>query len=110
MSVTERKDFYERHHLVPAGALTRTNISSQPMACRQQVSLYWHSVIRGPSAHPIASLVNLRHSSYQGLSQNLETGCLKLAIAKFLGIQIFKGEHNILIFLPYTCTCIHLSK
>ena len=26
-----------------------------------------------------------------GLSQDLETGCLKLAIVNFLGIQIFKG-------------------
>ena len=27
----------------------------------------------------------------QGLSQDLETGCLKLAIVKSLGVQIFKG-------------------
>ena len=27
----------------------------------------------------------------QCLSQDLETGCLKLAVIKFLGIQIFKG-------------------
>ena len=33
-------------------------------------------------------------------SQNLETGCLKLAIAKFWGVQNFKGDHNILIFQP----------
>ena len=31
----------------------------------------------------------------QGLSQDLETGCPKLAIVKFLGFQIFKGDHNI---------------
>ena len=36
----------------------------------------------------------------QGLSQDLETGWLKLAIVKFLGIQIFKGDHNILGFHP----------
>ena len=35
--------------------------------------------------------------SGQGLSQDLETGCQKLAIVKFLGVQIFKGDHNILI-------------
>ena len=34
----------------------------------------------------------------QCLSQDLETGCLKLAVVKFLGVQIFKGDHNILIF------------
>ena len=36
----------------------------------------------------------------QGLSQDLESGCLKLAVVKFLGVQIFKGDHNILIFQP----------
>ena len=34
----------------------------------------------------------------QGLSQNLETGGLKLAIVKSLGVQSFKGDHNILKF------------
>ena len=36
----------------------------------------------------------------QGLSQDLESGCLKLAIVKYLGVQIFKGDHKILIFQP----------
>ena len=45
---------------------------------------------------------------YQGLSQDLETGCLKLAIVKFWGVQIFKGDHNILRFQPLTC--MNLSK
>ena len=36
----------------------------------------------------------------QCLSQDLETGCLKLAVVKSLGVQIFKGYHNILIFQP----------
>ena len=36
----------------------------------------------------------------QGLSQDLETGCLKLAVVNFLGVQFFKGNHNILIFQP----------
>ena len=36
----------------------------------------------------------------QCLSQDLETGCLKLAVVKFLGIQIFKRDHNIFIFQP----------
>ena len=34
----------------------------------------------------------------QGLSQDLQTGCPKLAIGKYLGIQIFKGDHNKLRF------------
>ena len=36
----------------------------------------------------------------QCLSQDLETGCLKLAVVNILGVQIFKGDHNILIFQP----------
>ena len=36
--------------------------------------------------------------SGQGLSKDLETGCPKLAIVKFLGEQIFKGDHNTLRF------------
>ena len=36
----------------------------------------------------------------QCLSQDLKTGCLKLAIVKILanGCPIFKGDHNIFIF------------
>ena len=37
---------------------------------------------------------------FQCLSQDLETGCLKLEVVKFLGVQIFKVDHNILIFQP----------
>ena len=36
----------------------------------------------------------------QCLTQDLETGCLKLAFVKFWGVHIFKGDHNILIFQP----------
>ena len=43
---------------------------------------------------------NQDSSLNQCLSQDLETGCLKLAVVKFLGVQIFKGDHNILIFQP----------
>ena len=32
-----------------------------------------------------------------GLSQDLETGCPKLTIVKFLGVLFFKGGHAILI-------------
>ena len=34
----------------------------------------------------------------QCLSQDLETECLNLAVVKFMGVQIFKGDQNILIF------------
>ena len=36
----------------------------------------------------------------QSLSQDLETGCLKSAVVKFLAVQIFKGDHNIPILQP----------
>ena len=41
-----------------------------------------------------------RTGTGQGLSQDLGTGCPKLAIVKFLGVQMFKGDHNILRFQP----------
>ena len=34
--------------------------------------------------------------SYQGLNQDLETGCPKLTIVKYLGVLFHKGENNIL--------------
>ena len=39
----------------------------------------------------------------QGLSQDLEIGCPKLAMVNFLGVKIFKGDHNILRFQPLSC-------
>ena len=36
----------------------------------------------------------------QGPSQDLETGCPKLEIIKYLGILFFKGDHNILRLQP----------
>ena len=45
-------------------------------------------------------VLNKKIAPNQYLSQDLETGCLKLAVVKFLGIEIFKGDHNILIFQP----------
>ena len=41
----------------------------------------------------------------QGLSQDLETGCPKLATVKFCGVQIFKGDHNILRFHDILIQC-----
>ena len=46
------------------------------------------------------NFIKLFGIQYQCLSQDLETGCLKLAVVKFLGVQIFKGDHNILVFQP----------
>ena len=39
-------------------------------------------------------------SLQQGPSQDLETGCPKVAIVKVLGVLLFKGDHNILILQP----------
>ena len=54
--------------------------------CKQAHSLHRHFVTYNPIS--------------QALSQDLETGCPKLAIVKFLGVQIFNGDHNILRFQP----------
>ena len=53
------------------------------------------SIRLGPS---ISSAICKNPSQF--LSQDLETGCLKLAVVKFWGVQIFKGDHNRLIFQP----------
>ena len=56
-----------------------------------------------PSVGGFLFCLTLKKGSYepsQCLSQDLETGCLKLAVVKSLGVQIFKGDHNILIFQP----------
>ena len=44
----------------------------------------------------------------QCLSQDLETGCLKLTVVKSSKLLRPKGDHNILIFQPLTC--INSSK
>ena len=54
-----------------------------------------------PTANSAFVLLGQIATDYlQCLSQDLETGCLNLAVVKFLGVQIFKGDHNILIFQP----------
>ena len=47
-----------------------------------------------------SALEGLKVTCLQCLSQDLETGCLKLAVVKFLDVQILKGDPNILIFQP----------
>ena len=48
-----------------------------------------------------STVISIIESTFKHcLSQDLETGCLKLAVVKFLGVQIFKGDHNILRFQP----------
>ena len=42
----------------------------------------------------------------QGLSQDLKSGCPKLTIVKYLGVQLFKADNIILRLQP--CTCIYL--
>ena len=45
-------------------------------------------------------LLECRMTLDHSISQDLETGCLKLAIVKFQGVQISKGDHNLLRFIP----------
>ena len=77
-----------RHHLTTeAGGPTQVVIIGQHRAAESRTST--------PN---IAHQTLKNHPSGQCLSQDLETGCLKLAVVKFLGVQIYKGDHNILIF------------
>ena len=46
----------------------------------------------------------------QGLSQDLETGCPKLAIAKILGVLFSKGDHNILEVYSYKYVLLNEIK
>ena len=38
------------------------------------------------------------NSECEWVNQDLKTGCLKLAIVKYLGVLFFKGDSNIPIF------------
>ena len=64
------------------------------------------SYLSQPESQAIVAAVAVRNppglgeTAGQCLSQDLETGCLKLAVVKFLGVLNFKGDHNILISKP----------
>ena len=58
-----------------------------------------HSIVNHTSGCFLISEFMLM-SVVQGLSQDLETGCPKLAVIKFWGVQFFKGDNNILRFQP----------
>ena len=45
----------------------------------------------------------MNKGKFQGISQDLETGCPKLAIVKLLGILFFKGDDSILQLQPKAC-------
>ena len=50
------------------------------------------SVILQVRVFAVSTLVGF--PGHQGLSQELETGCPKLTIAKVFGIPFFKGDQN----------------
>ena len=54
------------------------------------------------------SSVHFSQNTRQGLRQDLQTGYLKLAIVKLLGILSFKGNHNILRKHVFTNINIYL--
>ena len=62
------------------------------------IGVVFHSQLYGLLLVFLAPCGTAVFNPHQCLSQDLETGCLKLAVVKFLGVQIFKGDHNILIF------------
>ena len=70
-----------------------------PVAPNYHLTILGFLTIRPARSYSIKS-VNSRNAPNQCLSQDLKTGCLKLAVVKFLGVHIFKGDHNILIFQP----------
>ena len=63
------------------------------LIARSQVLLLFPTCLQG---HRSGVFVPVVH----GLSLDLETGCPKLAIVEILGVQILKGDHNILRFQP----------
>ena len=56
-----------------------------------EVFFYWSKAVLGNFYWPGAIGLPLASSP---------AGCLKLAVVKFLGVHIFTGDHNILIFQP----------
>ena len=52
------------------------------------------------STHITQAMCNVDQTMNQGLGQDLETGCPKLAIVKFWGILFLNGEHNVLRLQP----------
>ena len=76
----------------------------QPGTCFQNGCLaipIWHQRFMGKvTIWTQKECDELYHAAMQCFSQDLETGCLKLAVVTFLGVQMFKGDHNILTFQP----------
>ena len=73
------------------------------VCCLNSRALFGVSTFQGLVIVSGRSTLNDFHVSQtlrQGLSQDLETGCPKMAIVNFFGVQIFKGDHNILRFQP----------
>ena len=72
-----------------------SKVLSRPL----KVGTYKKKLIRGIQyVNMLWGATSLHYN--QGLSQDLESGCLKLAIVKYLGVQIFKGDHNIFRLQP----------
>ena len=68
--------------------LTRTQHTFPPqLFC--EVSAYFQVIFE--------SIIDADKLSKQDLSQDLENGCPKLAFVKFLGILMFKGDHNVFV-------------
>ena len=57
-----------------------------------------------------ANFLNPFMPESQGLSQDLETGCPKLTMVKFLGILFFKGGNNIYTEVMKTMLRVPFSR
>ena len=88
----------ERIHLAVVACgerLEETVVMLKSAAILTKAPLSFHIFAEDQLHEPFKEQVG---NPMQCLSKDLETGCLKLAVVKFLGVQIFKGDHNILIF------------
>ena len=83
------------------GPPNRSSLRTSKFICEEFLKMLISIIIEFFLHHIIP--MTLYKDTMQCLSQDLETGCLKLAVVKFLGVQIFKGDPSvwpILIFQP----------
>ena len=96
--------------VVPPVSLLRTELTPPNLSVLQVHISIWVHLIRFLTEKQRAEILRIfpifkylsatDTTSHHCLSQDLETGCLKLPVVKFLCVQIFKGDRNIIIFQP----------
>ena len=81
-----------------SGSLLIVKISDNaPSCCGNVTGCLGFIFTRAAGLEPESPLqVFVGSRKLQGLSQDFETGCLKLTIVKYFGFLFFKGGHNTL--------------